>query len=374
MKRKKTIILSLVFGLLIVFYIFRVNYDTRGYISRLLNKIDGKTLNSKFSVKIKSGNLSTDYDIDTAIKDIDSLGLNTVNIPVVINIDNITASDMKIEGWSEEKAKKLIKRLKKKKVNIILEPYPWIRDGSESETEWLPNNMNNFFNNWKTEVLKKLIDDIAIPYHVDAMYIGSNFSKFEKNEAGFCDTIDYVRRYYKGLVSYRTNYWVTANWNDNSTKEIEDKLKLEYENKLNNRLFSKLDFISVAAYFELTDKSENTVDNLVNALQSTQRYNRKQNVKQELKNFYDKWGKPVFFGELGFPKTGKASIEPWNFEGINKSDNKEQANCFEAYRLCFEYEQWNLGFSVFAIGKDGSDKMYYPSEESAESIKKWYSK
>lgn len=56
----------------------------------------------------------------------------------------------------------------------------------------------------------------------------------------------------------------------------------------------------------------NTVNNPVEALQSTQIFNRKQNVKQEIKRFYDKWRKPIFFGELGFPKTDKASIEPYN--------------------------------------------------------------
>ncbi|KMT22907.1 hypothetical protein CLCY_5c01460 [Clostridium cylindrosporum DSM 605] len=100
-------------------------------------------------IKIKSGNLSTDYDIEQVLNDIDKLQLNTLNIPVVIEIDNLSSSNMSINKSSEEKAIKLIKKLIGKNINIILEPYPWIADGTLYETEWKPDNMNTFFLNWR---------------------------------------------------------------------------------------------------------------------------------------------------------------------------------------------------------------------------------
>lgn len=370
---KKKVIVSISIILLVFYYILSTNYTVKGYIASLLNKFEGKTLNSKFETKIKSGNLCTDYDINTALNDIDKLGLNTVNIPVVVNIPSVTASDMSIAEYSKKRAIELIKNLKDKKVNIILEAYPWIENGSKSETEWFPENIDDFFNNWETKVLKPLIDDIAIPYHVDALNIGASFTKIEPEEEKLCDMVDYVRRYYKGLVTYRTSWWTTVQWNDPATKNTQDKLKAEYENKLNNKLFSKLDFISIAAYFELTENNLNTVDNLVSAIQSTQIYNRKQNVKQEIKNFYAKWNKPIFFGELGFRPIEKASKSPWDISQQEKPNPKEQANCFEAYRTVFEKEQWNLGFSVFAIGNTGPTNNYYPSDFSSKVIRDWYS-
>jgi hypothetical protein len=338
------------------------------------NVMKNEKLNNKFEAKIKSGNLCTNYNIDTVISDIDTLGLNTLNIPVVINISNLSASDMSVDNYSKEQAVKLIKKLQGRNINVILEPYPWIDNGSKYETEWLPANIDAFFYNWKTKVLKPLIDDIAIPYHVEALNIGTSFTKIENEEEQFCKMVDYVRSYYKGLVTYRTSWWTTVKWNDPSTKKIQDNLKLAYEKKLNNKLFSKLDFISIAAYFELTENDSNTVDNLVTAIQSTQRYNRNQNVKEEIKNFNTKWNKPIFFGELGFPPKDKASVEPWNPYLTDKVNAKEQANCFEAYRTVFEKEQWNLGFSIFAIGSKEKDNNYYPSDYSVEVIKGWYSK
>ena len=359
---KVIIIISI---LSLAFYSYKINSTSRGVINEMINKIEGKTLNAKFETKIKSGNLSTDYNIDQVLRDIDKFDLNTLNVPIVINIDHVNSSNMTVDNESKERSIKLIKKLRGKKINIILEPYPWIENGSQGETVWKPNDINDFFYNWTHSVLDVLIADVAVPYHVDAFNIGTSFVNMESEEGYMCDMVDYVRQQYKGLVTYRTNFWITAT-------EWEPKLTDKYEKKLNNKVFSKLDFISIASYFELTGNDTNNVDNLKDALESTTIYNRKQNVKQEIKNFYDKWNKPIFFGELGFPKTNKASVAPYDPQISDIVNNQEQANCFEAYRMVFENEHWNLGFSIFAIGETSIEKKYYPSAESSEIIKKWY--
>ena len=368
MTKKRIIIAIIILSIFsLAFYSYKINATSRGAINAMINKIEGKTLNNKFETKIKSGNLSTDYNIDQVLKDIDKLNLNTLNVPIVIHIDHLTSSNMIVDNESKNRSIELIKKLKGKKINIILEPYPWIENGSIAETEWKPDNINDFFYNWTHNVLDILIKDVAVPYHVDAFNIGTSFVNMEYAEGYMCDMVDNVRKQYKGLVTYRTNFWVTAT-------EWEPKLTTKYENKLNNKVFSKLDFISIASYFELTNNDTNTVDNLKDALESTTIYNRKQNVKQEIKNFYDKWNKPIFFGELGFPRTNKASVAPYNPQISDIVNNQEQANCFEAYRSVFENEPWHLGFSIFAIGETSVDKMYYPSEESSNIIRKWYAK
>lgn len=332
---------------------------------RPANHFKGKILSGDFTAKIKSGNLSTDYTIDKALQDIDKFELNTVNLPVVINIDNLSSTTMAVDEASKTRAIELIKILNRKGINVILEPYPWITNGSKYETDWNPSNINDFFWNWKIDVLKVLIEDIAIPYNVDVLNIGTGFNHMEYAEGYWSDTIDFVKDRYEGLITYRTSWWITADWDPATITK--------YETKLNNKLFSKLDFISIAAYFELTNNDTNSIENLVDALHGSQIFNRKQNVKKEIKNFYTKWNKPIFFGELGFPRTTKASVHPWNPYQSKVMDNIEQANCFEAYRRTFEDEHWLIGFSVFSIGDDSSDKLYYPSYESTNIIKAWYS-
>lgn len=363
-KRSMIILITILCTFSLSFYFLKINYTSRGFLNSIINKIEGKTLNAKFQTKIKSGNLSTDYNIKQVLNDVENLKLNTLNVPIVINVTNRTSNNMSIDNESKNRSIELIKKLKGKKINIILEPYPWIENGSLEETKWNPSNIIDFFYNWTHNVLKVLIDEVAVPYHVDALNIGTSFVYMESQEKHMCNMVDYVRKYYKGLVTYRTNFWSTAEW--------KPELTVEYEKKLNNKVFSKLDFISIASYFQLTENDTNSVDNLINALQSTQRNNRKQNVKEEIKRFYDKWNKPIFFGELGFPKTNKASVDPYNPKVTDIINNQEQANCFEAYRRVFENTPWNLGFSIFAIGENSIEKRYYPSKESTEIIKKWY--
>lgn len=348
-----------------VFYAYNINMESRGYINAMINKYEGKTLNSKFETKIKSGNLSTDYNVEQVLKDIDRLKLNTLNVPIVINIENRNSSNMTVDKGSEKRAIELFKKLRGKKINIILEPYPWIENGSIGETAWNPDDKDEFFDSWTNNVLSTLIKDIAVPYHVDAFNMGTSFVHMESDEERMCDMVDFVRKDYKGLVTYRTNFWVTA---ESFSSEFKDR----YKEKLKNKVFSKIDFISIAAYFELTGNEVNTVDNLESAIEKSQIYDRRQNVKQEIKNFYDKWDKPIFFGELGFPRTNKASVQPYNPLISETKNNIEQANCFEAYKRQFKDEPWHLGFSVFAIGETSSDKRYYPSDESAEVIRTWY--
>lgn len=367
MKIKKTkIVKTIIIVLIIISFIclLKFNAEIKFEINVFKNKIIGRPLTEDFNVKIKSGNLATDYDIPKVLDDIDKFQLNTVNIPVVININSLSSSKMSVDETSKRKAIELIMKLSDKNISIILEPYPWIKNGELYETDWAPEDIDEFFWNWKNDVLKVLIDEVAVPYHVDALNIASNFVHMEYAEGYWCDIIDFVRENYDGLVTYRTCWWSTAHW--------DERIQEEYQKKLNNKLFSKVDFISVAAYFELTDRDENTTEDLVKAIISSEKNDRKQNIKKEIQEFNNKWDKPIFFGELGFPRRNKAATEPWNPLSSTIVNDKEQARCFEAYRRTFEDEDWLLGFSVFAIGSEGKDKNYYPSKESTEVIKKWY--
>lgn len=329
-------------------------------ITSFLNMDKDKNIDTS---KIKSINLSTDYEIDQALKDVKLLKANTVNIPIVIRIPNLTSNEMTIDEYSKEKAIKLIKILKKDNIKIILEAYPWINNGSEYETEYNPKDKDKFFVDWKN-ILNDLIDNVGNKYKADIIITGSNFTELESYEEHWCDIINFAKDKFHGLVTYKTSWWYTASWDKTST----DK----YNKKLNNKLFSQVDFISIAAYFELSDKSENTVEELVKYLSSTEIYNRQQDVVNEIYNFYKKYNKEIYFGELGFPRKDHAASHPWDSNVSEVYNDKEQARCFEAYRKVFENKEYIKGFSVFALGEKGLDKNFYPSKESIEIISNWY--
>ena len=312
--------------------------------------------------KIKSVNLSTDYEIDQVMIDIESLKVNTVNVPVVIEIPMLTSNEMKINEYSKEKAIELIKKLKLSNINVILELYPWINNGSDYETEFDPEDKKKFFEDWKC-ILGKLIDEIANKYDVDIIITASNLTKLESYQDEWIDIIEYVKEKFNGLVTYKTSWWYTAKWDEESINK--------YNEKLNNKIFSSVDFISIAAYFELSDKEENTVEELVEYLTSTEIYNRNQNVVEEIHNFYKRYNKQIYFGELGFPRRNYAAMHPWNSNVSSIENNEEQARCFEAYKNVFGDKDYIKGFSIFAVGEKGQDKNFYPSKESMDVIKEW---
>ncbi|WP_419725546.1 glycoside hydrolase family 113 [Terrisporobacter petrolearius] len=319
--------------------------------------------NSHSIDKIKSINLSTDYEIEQVLKDIKITNANTVNIPIVIKIPNLSSNEMIIDDYSKEKAIQMIKLLKKDNIKIILEAYPWINNGRDYETEYNPKDKEKFFEDWEN-ILGILIKDIANIYNVDVIITGSNFTKLEEYEENWCNIINFTKENFKNQVTYKTSWWYTASWDEES--------KNKYNEKLNNKLFSQVDFISIAAYFELSDKAENTVEELINSLSCTTIYNRNQNITKEIENFHTKYKKEIFFGELGFPRKNHAASHPWDSQVSNTYNSGEQGRCFEAYRNVFENKDYIKGFSVFALGQKGNDKNFYPSSESIDVISNWY--
>ncbi|SDT56644.1 hypothetical protein SAMN05444162_5017 [Paenibacillaceae bacterium GAS479] len=313
--------------------------------------------------EIRSGSLSTDYTIEQALADAERLALNAVNVPVAVNIADLSASDFELDAASLEKANELIPKLHTRGLRVLLEPYPWIAGGSEVETRWKPQDQSAFFQNWNAKVLQPLLSELAGPMQVEAVIIASNLVHMEDNSEEWVKLLKEARKSYSGFITYKTNWWYTASWDEDS--------RVEFQRKRDNPLWGEVDFISVAAYFELTNRLVNTVEELAAALRRTEINAREQDVAGELEEIAKRWDKPFYFAELGFPAREYAAREPWNPSPSEQVDGAEQARLFGAYREIFQGRSSFLGYSVFAIGEKSSDKHYYPSEESAAVIRSW---
>jgi hypothetical protein len=312
--------------------------------------------------KMNSGNLSVDYSIQQALSDGDRLALNAMNVPVIVRVEDLSSSAMSLDPDSMDRARTMIRELKQREYNVIVEPYPWIGDGEYYETDWNPDNVDEFFRNW-SGILRELLDQVAIPEKADALVVASNLAHLENHSERWSKIIGDVKDRFDGRVTYKTNWWYTAEWDPAS--------KAAFEEKMNNSLFGEVDFISIAAYFELSDRQVNSAEQLADSLLSSNVHDRRQNIAEEIERLHKRWNKPIFFGELGFPKREYAARNPWNPDPSGTYNGTEQANGFEAYRRTFT-QDWFMGFSVFAIGEDGDDKRYYPSEESAQVIRSWF--
>jgi hypothetical protein len=310
------------------------------------------------NLRWKSGNVSVfgDRQLDTIVADAEKLDLNTITIPVLVKAVSATDSNPILETTGWESTKIVAKALSEKGYNVIIEPFPYIADGTIIETEWDPSDKNLWFSKWGA-----ILEEIAVfaeEEEITAIYIASNLVKLESSVSEWTGVISNLRGLYNGKIIYRTNWWVTATWAPETITA--------YNNKLNNPIFGLVDIIGIASYFEVTDELNPTKQKIKDGLLSTPYYNRQQNIYAEIKNISTKWNKPIFFGEFGIPPYEKAPSQPWAFQYTSTDAYNEdtQANWFEAWYEVFSIEEWFLGYSVFAIADETS--IYKVTDKKAE--------
>ena len=338
--------------------------------SEILSPKDIDIVSSRMRVsgqtgKIKSANLSPFHleHKQTVWEEIQRLDLNTITVPILVHFENELTENMVIDETTKTKALEMLEYIttRKSDINIIMEPYPLVANGSISETEINPADINNFFYNWG--VILNEIELITRPFNVYGMYIASNMVKVEYAEGYWKNLITALKVNFTGKVMYRKNWWTTASRAPETTTD--------YEASLNNLLFNHVDVIAISAYFELNEDDETSVAQLEKDIKSTRIYGREQNVYQQIKNFATLYNKPIFFGELGFPDRNKAGSAPWNPEPTHIRNDRAQANLFEAYGNIFNREPWFLGTSIFQIGAD-ENSPYTPMSEAGRIIKDWF--
>jgi hypothetical protein len=288
---------------------------------------------------IKGGNVSA-WNISSVTKvfaDAERLGLDTITVPVRINMATARSSSVRIDASSLAFAKQVVGS--HASYRYIIEPYPWINSGNIAETELDPSDVAAWFASYESAVLS-LAKEFP---NVTGLYVASNLVKIESQSNRWISLIKAVRSVFRGKIIYRTQWWATAAW-------APDTLAA-YRSKLENPLFGAVDIISVAAYFELSDVAAPSKAQIKSALRSTTVFNRDQDVYAEVMAFQTRWGKPLFFGELSCPAVDLGAQNPWDPAVTLKHNGEIQKNYLSAYLETFGSDPSKfVGFSIFTIG------------------------
>lgn len=314
----------------------------------------------------KSGTVNYFYMLDKekVLYDVENLYLNAVTVPILINTPRGTSSDMSLDETKKQQAIELIDYLKARKpsLKILLKPVVLVDAGGDEST-WNPSDFPTWAANYKA-VMNTIIEDIANPKKVDTLFVGTRFRYIEHNQEFWVDLIREVKQKFSGRVSYIINHWITATWDEEFTAK--------YQATLNNPMFGELDFISIAAYFELTEKENPTIADLRQYLLSVDKYSRGQNVYNEIKAFNDKWKKPIFFGELGAVNLLFSASNPSDSTISTTISENSQANILAAYKDMFEDASWVNGVSLYQIGSETTHFSIKDKTVSAGTVKNWY--
>jgi hypothetical protein len=133
--------------------------------------------------------------------------------------------------------------------------------------------------------------------------------------------------------------------------------------------WDELDFIGIDAYFELTNKTDPEIDELLAAWAP---------YLTQMESIYQTWQKPVLLTEIGYRSIDGANMRPWDWENPGELDLSEQALCYQAVIGAFELKAWFSGIYWWNWEPDlslggPSDKGYTPFGKPAEMVlKKWY--
>ena len=338
---------------------FKIVVKEKDVITLDLPKPDDSDWNLPLSSKLIGANRSVwGTDVNDICDRVRNLKLNSFTLSCKFNISSLTGNDVVVDKNDINLCKKILTNLASdgtlRKINLIFEPYPYINDGDDVETEFKPSNPTLFLKNWKSAILNTIPK--FLEYNFFGVYVNSNMDSLIDYIDEWKDIYDSVKNIVpKSNVMVRTNFWTIAVW---SQSHID-----AFKNKINNKYFGIFDILAVAAYFELADVADATSDQIYGwIVNGTAIYDRQQKIRDEVREFAKVWNKKIFFGELGCASYRYAVREPWNVNPSSTIDEDTQANLFKGYYRAFisdlKDEDWFLGFSIYSTGDGGHYDVY----------------
>lgn len=207
---------------------------------------------------------------------------------------------------------------------------------------------------WEEQYARYILDmaRIADSLNVELYCIGTEFrASIAQRPAFWPALIAQVRQAYRGPLTY------SANWDDWEAVPF----------------WGQLDYIGLSAYFPLIEADTPQVEQLKAAW--------KPHV-QRLRDFSQRWQKPVLFTEFGYLSVNGAAGRTWELEkNIQRLPVNElaQAHCLEAIFATFQPEPWWAGGFLWKWfphmrGHEGyPERDYTPQGKLAErTLRQWY--
>lgn len=235
-------------------------------------------------------------------------------------------------------------------LGVVLLPYLLVESEREFEgkviEDWVgdlaPVDIGVWFEHWR-EILRDYAV-LAEEEGVEAMLLGWEFESMLSYQDEWQQTIVELRALYSGKLSYLTNWWASRD---------------EYERVLHWSPWQSLDFIGVSAYFDLTRKSDPTVEELESAWYEDA---NGQDIVEDLERLSAQYDRRIVFWELGYQSKDGANQAPWNFVWPGSPDEAEQADAFSAAFSVLSDKPWFAGYVIW------EEEVGLPQDPSSYSL------
>lgn len=257
--------------------------------------------------------------------------INWVQIRFFLYQNGILSNGVSIDTTQDRALIELIRQIHKSGKKVSLMPHLIISNDKFWAGIIRPINEKAWFSSYKDAVLHyaKLAEDENVELFSIANELDSIWGK--NNE--WKTVVKAVRDVYKGKLTAKMNRW----YQDSQFKDI---LKMDW--------MGDLDYIGIAAYFDLTQKQDPKIDEVKNSWTNNR---QGLNVVQELETISNKFQKKIIFLEIGYRSVEGANIKPWDYgSGFGtkvKPDQKEQALATQALFDVFSNKAWFDGVFWF---------------------------
>lgn len=329
------------------------------YLSRYMdkNRNDVVVDNKPQSWKAGVVDLTTTTDVNTLVRNMRRLQMNTMRINVAVDVASVTSSTVSVASALKTKLTELLNALATEKWNIILSPKVVIATG-ESAQQWAPTSRSTWQTNW-TNLMKTVFIPYATTSDATGIVIGKEFSLLENETTHWTTILNTLYPLFKGNLIYETASWVT-NVSTPATLTA-------YETKLATPWFShpNLHVLSVSVNFPLTTTVNPSYSELTSALTGTTINANQQNIYEEIKNFNRKHDKPVWFGEFGVAALDGGASAPRSITTSSTPNTDIQGSYFNAYMDRFLSEDWFVGAGWCQIGDEAS--VHFPAAAAIEA-------
>ncbi len=223
-------------------------------------------------------------------------------------------------------------------MKVMLKPQIWFPGGFIGDLEF-PNEpeRSGWFEQYRAFITHHA--ELAARIQADVFCVGTELSKLSVYDAEWRKIIRYVRKIYKGPLTYAA---------------VQGP---EFENL---RFWDALDYIGLNNYYPLPDDLSTAA--IVAKVEAVQR----------------KFRKPVIFPEAGFASLEAPHRAPWD-ETRRKLSMEDQARCYEAIFNAFWPKPWFKGMYWWKVGTNGfggtDDGSHTPWRKPAmEVVKRWYTR
>ncbi|GIW75073.1 MAG: hypothetical protein KatS3mg104_0136 [Phycisphaerae bacterium] len=254
----------------------------------------------------------------------------------------------------------LILYAKKKNLRVILMPIVLLDKPRGNEWRGKIDPEGSFgWDNWWDSYRDMLwhYSWIAQSTGVDILVIGSELVSTESQTDQWLTTIEKVRQWYKGKITY------SANW-DHYTAV---------------RFWDKLDFVGMNSYWKLGDDRDVPIERIVENWRK---------IQSEVLPFVEKTGKPLLLTEVGWCSMANMAHQPWDYtksEAIAPTDPDLQRKLYEGFFEAWYGNPLLGGLSIWewtpepdsqdVEGQKKKKRGYTPEGKPAEQVlKTWFAK